>query len=612
MSLRLPAIIAATAVLTLTAALGLGSLVAPDAPAQFVTDSPTPQQQAAPEVTQAAEEAGPDLPTGQMLPRPPPDVAARDGRRNIGWNLAGIAYWSTQQPFIDGMRSAMPWVGHLPGQWGGRDTAALAEQAVLDDQGWPLLVPDDLTHLSTMIFDQMPAGMTSFSGRYLARWEGDGRVSFSHGAQNVRYEGNTASFDFTPGTGPVTIELRDGSLRNLTIVHEDLIEAHDAGQVFHPGFLALIDDAAKLRFLNWMQTNNSTLAHWDDRPRVTDFSFEWRGVPLELMIRLANETGAEPWFTLPHLADDDYIRRFARQVHAELDPGLRAWVEYSNEVWNFGFQQTHWAVEQGRARWGQEWAQAQFYAMRAAQMVGIFDTVFSDAPERLVRVISTHTAWLGLEEGILDAPLWRAEDPAIPAPYVHFDAYAVTGYFSSELHIAERREMIEGWLQDSRAAALAEAEAQGLTGSAREDFVAAHRFDRAVERAGEELLDGRHSGHADGSVAWLLGEILPHHRAVAEARDMALVMYEGGTHVVTEPRAHDDTELVEFFRAINHSEPMAEAYRQLMSGWAALSPAPFTGYVAIGQSTIWGGWGALRHHDDDNPRWRAIMEMSAR
>ena len=636
---RLPVTLALTAMLTLGAALGLGVLFAPGteteatpAPAPMIATSTEQESQAdtvaeaateaeaeteptpdpMPEADNAEPPAEPETSLAQAARRPAPDVAAPEGRRNIGWNLQAVTYWGTQQPFIDGMRTAMQWVGHLPDQWGGRDAAWLAEQGALDEGGWPLRVPEGLTHISTMIFDQMPAEMTSFAGRYRARWDGDGRVAFTMGARNVRYQGNTARFDFTPGTGPVTIELRGGSLRNLTIVHEDLIPAHEAGEVFHPDFLALIGDAAKLRFLNWMLANNSELAQWQDRPQLTDYSFEWRGVPLELMIRLANETGAEPWFTLPHLADDDFIRRFAGMVHAELDPGLRAWIEYSNEVWNFGFQQTHWAEEQARARWGREWAWMQFYGMRASQMVQIFDEVFAGAPERLVRVIATFTAAQGMEQDTLDAPLWRAEDPDNPAPYTLFDAYAVTAYFNSELHNPERRAMIETWLQDSAAAARAEAEAQGLSGAAREDFIATHRFDHAVALAGEELLDGRHSGRVEGSVAFLTDQVLPYHREVAEDRDLALVMYEGGTHVVTEPAAHGDTELVAFFEAINHSEPMAEAYRAMMAGWAALTPAPFTGYTAIGAPTIWGGWGALRHHDDDNPRWRAIMDMSER
>jgi len=110
----------------------------------------------------------------------------------------------------------------------------------------------------------------------------------------------------------------------------------------------------------------------------------------------------------------------------------------------------------------------------------------------------------------------------------------------------------------------------------------------------------------------LLDNVLTHQDQVAAERGLAMVMYEGGTHVVTQPSQHGDTELVAFFAALNHSDAMAEAYRVLLQGWAALSPAPFNHYVAIGAPNVWGGWGALRHQDDDNPRWRALMEMTAR
>lgn len=538
-------------------------------------------------------------------------VAARPGRRNLAWNLGEVSYWSTQQPFLDAIRSAQPWVGHLPGQWGGWGEAELAAAGVLDADGWPLRVPGAVTHLSTMVFAEMPAEMTSFAGRWIARWEGNGQITFTGAARNVRYDGHAATMDFTPGEGAIIIEVRRGSLRDLTLVQEPFLETFDEGALFHPAFLARIGDAENLRFMDWMRTNDSTLERWDDRPHVHDYSWERRGVPLEILIRLANDTGAEPWFTLPHRADDDYFRRFAQMVRADLRPDLRAWVEYSNEVWNFSFQQAHWAEEQARARWGREWAWTQFYAVRAAQMVAIWNAVFADAPERLVRVIATQTGWIGLENDLLEAPLWQAEAEGNAPPWTVFDAYAVTGYFNAELHEDSRQAMIRGWLEESRAAAEAEGRAQGLGAAALARHVDAHRFDLAVQRAGEELIDGRHSGRPEGTVRHLVDDVLAHQARVAAERGLALVMYEGGTHVVTQPSQHQDAELVAFFDALNHSGPMAEAYRTLIEGWRGLTPAPFNAYVAIGAPGIWGAWGALRHQDDDNPRWRVLMEMSA-
>ena len=40
------------------------------------------------------------------------------------------------------------------------------------------------------------------------------------------------------------------------------------------------------------------------------------GVSLEYMVRLSNEVGAEPWFSLPVNATDNYIEQFLTFVSA--------------------------------------------------------------------------------------------------------------------------------------------------------------------------------------------------------------------------------------------------------------------------------------------------------
>ena len=44
--------------------------------------------------------------------------------------LSGVADWSTQNPFIDLMKTARPWIGHRPGQHGGMDFEALQAAAI--------------------------------------------------------------------------------------------------------------------------------------------------------------------------------------------------------------------------------------------------------------------------------------------------------------------------------------------------------------------------------------------------------------------------------------------------------------------------------------------------
>lgn len=55
----------------------------------------------------------------------------------------------------------------------------------------------------------------------------------------------------------------------------------------------------------------------------------------------------DAWVCVPHLADENYIRSMAQLFRANLDPDLKIYVEYSNETWNWIFQQTHYLNDNG-------------------------------------------------------------------------------------------------------------------------------------------------------------------------------------------------------------------------------------------------------------------------
>ena len=75
-------------------------------------------------------------------------------------------------------------------------------------------------------------------------------------------------------------------LRNLTVVRKDRVAAYAAGEIFNPDWMALIDGFEVLRFMDWMETNDSTLAHWQDRPEPDDMSYRLNGVPVEVVARI--------------------------------------------------------------------------------------------------------------------------------------------------------------------------------------------------------------------------------------------------------------------------------------------------------------------------------------
>ena len=76
-----------------------------------------------------------------------------------------------------------------------------------------------------------------------------------------------------------------------------------------------------IRFMDWGATNGNPLQKWSERPTLDDARWSGdKGVPIEAMIDLCNQTRSNLWMTLPHLADDDYIKRAAESVKTRLAP----------------------------------------------------------------------------------------------------------------------------------------------------------------------------------------------------------------------------------------------------------------------------------------------------
>ena len=552
--------------------------------------SATPVAASVPEAPAAAEPVAAPPPSA-----PPPLLATFPPvtNPNLALGLSSVTDWSVQQPFLDLMKTARPWVGHLPGQWGGWEHDRLAAGGYLDAEGWPKSIPPELTGISTLILTDLPPEAGGVAGRYLLTWEGDGALRVEGRAQVVSATPGRILFDYTPGEGTVllTIDRTEAAnpIRHIRVVREDRAALLEGGALFNPDWLARIRGVKLLRFMDWGMTNDSRLTTPADRPKPADYTWARAGVPVEVMVALANELDADAWFAVPHMADDDLVREMATLAKG-LEPGRRAWVEYSNEVWNWQFAQARWAEEQGRARWGQDQTWVQFYALRAGEVAAIWAQVFAD-PARLVRVVSVQTGWLGLEDQILNAPLVVAEGK--PAPSGSFDAYAVTGYFSAMLGSEGKAPAVRDWLARSQAA----------------DPAAPYAL--ANQLAAQELRDGSATGDPTDTLATLLTETLPYHAAVAADHGLKLVMYEGGSHVVGYGPVMEDAALTEFFLQLNASAEMGGLYETLLAGWATMTDAPFNSFGDVYRPGKWGSWGALRHLGDDTPRWRVLSRGCA-
>ncbi|MGH1412303.1 MAG: calcium-binding protein [Pelagimonas sp.] len=537
----------------------------------------------------------------------PPSGARPTGVPVLGLGLNGISDWSTQHPFLDLMKSARGWVGHKGSQWGAVSTEELRAGGFLDENGWPTSLPDGVSALEAVLLTEQPEEAKSLSGRYLVSYEGQGQLRLTGRAKRAKYSDGQIAFTYSPGEGLVGLQITEidasDPIRNIVILREEHVDMYEAGALFNPAWIEKIQDMRSIRFMDWMLTNGSPVIGWDDRPRFSDASWTQWGVPLEVMIRLANHIGADPWFTLPHMANDDYVRQFAQTVQRGLDPRLKVHVEYSNEVWNHIFPQAAWARDQATGLWGEsDTGWMQFYGMRAAQIMNIWSEVYGDtAEDQLVRVVTTHTGWPGLEEDILRAPLAFLQLGAFPQD--SFDAYAVTGYFGYELGSPEMAKTMNAWLDQSEEVAIKAGESQGLRRVSLREYVKRARFEAAIAPVTLAL--------EDGSLRELTEEIFPYQAAVARKAGLRLVMYEGGTHVTAHGAQVNDDRLTAFMTEFNYTPEMANLYELLLGGWVRAGGTMFNAFVDVAPATKWGSWGALRHLDDKNPRWDMLMAFNA-
>ena len=556
--------------------------------------------------------AAPAAPTGPPeLPKTPaPDliaaaVGAVPGTNAVAMGLAAPTDWGTQAPFIDLIKTARPWLGNEPGKKGGMTYDALRAGGHLDANGWPIRLPRTLRSIGTQILTDMPEAATYLKGRYRLSYRGKGVIEVSGRAQKVRYGTGEVTFDYAPGPGSVEIRVQRINTtdppRDIAVVKVENAKRHAQGALFNPAWTARIGQFQALRFTGWMATDNAKLVTWADRPKPDHMTWA-RGVPVEVMVRLANELEVDIWVNVPHLADDDFVRQFAMLVRDSLDPSLKVYVEFSNAVWDGQLEQARWADAQARAQWNTKDTWMQYYGMRAAQVARIWTQVFEGADKaRLVNVISGQTAELGLEADVLSAPLAQAQ--GMPAPAEAFDAYAIAGYFGGALGRAERRPMIKAWLEESRTRAVAAAQTKGLSGAGAQSYIDQHQFDFAAALAARELRDGAVSGDSAETLSDLIGRVWPYHAQVAQAHGLDLILYGGGIDAA----ATGDAALSAFLQHLNYAPEMGGLYTTLLEGWKAVGGQLFSVTADVRDPTTSGSGGALRHLEDSNPRWDALV-----
>lgn len=468
--------------------------------------------------------------------------------RFLGVNLASVVDWSSEWPFADVYKTSRPWMEKGPGPF------------TYDEAGNPLLRPGQ--SVETLIFRDLDGHFPA--GEYVATYEGTGEVEINEYdiEEVVSAKPGRIVFRVKPANGGILVKILSSSprdpIRNLHVWVPGL--EHSKSQ-FHPLFLERLKPFRVLRFMDWQRTNGSPQVDWSQRPKPTDARYSTdAGVPLEVMIDLANTLKTHPWFCIPHQADSDYVRAFATLLREKLDPSLKAYIEYSNEVWNFSFAQCKHAKQRGKKNEPNDRPHLRYYSRRSAEVFDIFTEVFG-GKDRLVRVLAGQFA------NPRDCEFVLTCDEA----FKKADALGVGAYFGYEFGAPNN---VEATLKLS--------------------------VDDIIQRCGQEI-DGTHR------------ELIRRQIALARKHNLRLIAYEGGQHLVGHGGAENNKELENLLVSVNRHPKMGLLYRQQVTHWFKEGGDTFAAYGHIGKPSKWGSWGLLEYQDQDiqqAPKYRALSEMA--
>ena len=322
-----------------------------------------------------------------VTPADNPVVEPPTGHMAVGMNLESVVDWSPAWTFTDAFKASRPWISHSfnPQTWATTWDPAQAPVLDVDANGnirslktWTQNGVPMKQHAGTLMFDAL--GGDYAAGTYHAEWDGTGLVTFGFDAA-VTATGKTAAgrnfaeLNVTPTDNGIYMRIEETSpadpVRNFNVWMPDYNGQSFVGQrwqpgavssPFHPLFLSRLQPFGALRFMGMQETNGSDITTWSQRRDANDIRQGSgaegtpsepiaNGISVEYMVELANELDADPWFNMPYAADDTFVRNFATYVSQHLEPGRTVYVEWANEVWNFGwgFEASQWVADKATA-----------------------------------------------------------------------------------------------------------------------------------------------------------------------------------------------------------------------------------------------------------------------
>lgn len=493
-------------------------------------------------------------------------------RLQIGTNLAGPSDWGSEWPFVNIMKYCREWITYnsawLENGKNPWDTGVLAKIPV-DKQGYPLELPYHVagTETTQVVRTVWANTATLKEGRYVVLYDGEGKLNVSFDAKLRTQAPGRLEFDLNRKDNIFSLEIYESKktdhVRNIRVLTPGAEITYEQNP-WSSEWLEKLAPFTSLRFMDWGYTNNSLLKKWQDRPQVDDYTYTLKGVPYEWMIELCNKKGADAWVCVPHQADEDYIRNMARLFRDRLNPDLKIYVEYSNETWNWMFQQTQFLNTTGSQ--SVPWPERIVPFVQKA--LDLWSDEFAGQLHRLVRVVGVQHAWQDVSNRIVFKMKQGSFDAFSPAAYIGFSE---RGY-----------------------AAL---EKLGSSATA------------------EDVIQWAHEGMLTTSYKWTRDQ----NTSIARKLDIPMIYYEAGQHLTPNPFGSDQLYNQALMDAQTHPA-MYDLYTAWFDSLRTFVPAGRTTLVMnfsfiSPKSGKYGSWGVLESQFDQRspyretaPKYQAILD----
>ncbi|MCY3017698.1 MAG: hypothetical protein NTW87_01525 [Planctomycetota bacterium] len=494
------------------------------------------------------------------LPAGEPGPAADTPKKmRVACNLGALADYGTDLPFVDAMRICRPWKTIAADK--ALEYCDTNANVPVDENGYPLEIPysdgkKPAQRVLTLTLVEIPKAMYP-NGRFTLLFEGKGeiRLGWDGGNKSVEGKGGTTKFEFEINiTGNCSRGLivdlprseKSDHVRNIRLIMPGFADTYEKNP-FHPNLLEMLKPFCAIRFMDWGCTNGSTQVEWAKRTRKASFC-QTSGVAYEWMIDLCNTLNKDAWICCPHMANEEYQRELAKLIRDNLKPGLKVYIEWSNELWN-GFQPAmfNYTANKGMALkldTDKKKCNYKYNTYAAVRLFKVFDETFQNDHSRYVKVLSPQHGAFPISETMLAA----LQDPAINPDGVKADAAAYGVYFGFY--------------------------ANGKTAT------------ETLKQVAADIPN-----HVN---------ILKKQKEMADKAGLVLISYEGGQHIATPAAAIP----------ANKDPGMYQVYLDFLNAISPYLTM-FNQYTVCGKYSNWGCWGAKEYVTQplaEAPKYRALVD----